>query len=159
MLPRPSEIIALKAQEYGIPVLLLNQNENITEIGDFVFRNFVTKSEQARALAKFAVENLGIRRFGFLYPKHNYGIEFIESLWDELLKYPDIEVRGSESYESDANDFSEPIKKLVGLHNLNFRESEICTGEPLEAEPGHQHPRIPGIPPTNAMRRKNFHRW
>jgi branched-chain amino acid transport system substrate-binding protein len=132
MLARPSEIAALKAQEYGVPVILLNQNEGITEIGDYVFRNFITKSTQTKALAKFAVENLKIKRFAFLYPRHSFGIDFMNSFWDEIAAYPDVSVRGAESYDSSANDFSEPIKKLVGLDNLSFRENEICTKEEMD---------------------------
>ena len=126
MLTKPAETVALKAQEYGIPIILLNQSENLTEIGDYVFRNFITKAEQAKKLAKFAVENMGIKRFAFLYPQHNYGSDFMNAFWDELANYHGTEVRGAESYESKTNDFSEPIKKLTGLYNLSDRASEIC---------------------------------
>jgi len=127
MLAKPSEIVALRAQEYGVPIILLNQAERITEIGDFVFRNFIVKSEQVKTLVKFAVEGLGIKRFSFLYPSHNYGMDFINAFWDELSNYSDTEVRGAESYDPKANDFSDEIKKLVGLSNLNYRLGEICS--------------------------------
>jgi len=126
MLAKTSEVAALKAQQYGVPVILLNQNENIVEIGNFVFRNFISKNLQARTLAKFTVEKLGIRRFAFLYPLHKYGRSFVSAFWDELEKYDGVEIRGVQSYEPTSNDFSKPIKKLVGLDNLSLRRDEIC---------------------------------
>jgi len=113
MLSKTSEVVALKAQKYHIPIILLNQNEDIIEIGKYVFRNFISKNQQARTLAKFAVENLKIRRFAFLYPLHKYGTSFTGAFWDELEKYKDVEIRGVQSYEPGSNDFSKPIKKLV----------------------------------------------
>jgi len=132
MLTKTSEAVALKAQEYGTPIILLNQSENITEIGDYVFRNFITKSEQTKILAKFTVEELGIKRFAFLYPRHNYGIAFVNSFWNELEKYPEVEVRGSQSYDPTTDDFSKPIKRLFGLSNLKFRKDEICRKDFLD---------------------------
>jgi ABC-type branched-subunit amino acid transport system substrate-binding protein len=145
MLIKPTETAALRAQDYQIPVILLNQSEDITQIGDFVFRNFITKDSQAKRLASFAVNDLGIKRFAFLFPLHNYGIAFTNAFWEELDKYPEVEVRGAESYKPGLNDFGEPIKKLVGLYKLKYRESEIFNhdgsrkielGE--ESDPGEQ---------------------
>lgn len=110
-----SEIAARKAQEMGIPIITLTQKDNIPEIGDKVFRNFLTPKMQVQALTSFAVESLGLFRFAILYPEETYGLTFMNLFWDQLLEAGG-QVVAVESYKPDQTDFSESIKKLVGLY-------------------------------------------
>jgi len=110
-----SEIAARKAQEMGIPIITLTQKDNIAEIGDKVFRNFITPKMQVQALTSFSVESLGLRRFAILYPEETYGITFMNLFWDQLLEEGG-QVVAVESYKPDQTDFSDSIKKLAGLY-------------------------------------------
>jgi len=110
-----SEIAAREAQEMGIPIITLTQKDNIPEIGDKVFRNFITPKMQVQTLTSFSVESLGLFRFAILYPEETYGITFMNLFWDQLLEAGG-EVVAVESYKPDQTDFSDSIKKLVGLY-------------------------------------------
>jgi branched-chain amino acid transport system substrate-binding protein len=109
-----SEIAAREAQQMGIPIITLTQKGNIPEIGDKVFRNFITPKMQVQTLTSFTVESLGLYRFAILYPEETYGTTFMNLFWDQLLESGG-QVVAVESYKPDQTDFSDSIKKLVGL--------------------------------------------
>jgi branched-chain amino acid transport system substrate-binding protein len=110
-----SEIAAREAQKMGIPIITFTQKDNIPEIGDKVFRNFITPQMQVQAIASFTVETLGLYRYAILYPDETYGITFMNLFWDELLKLGG-KVVGVEAYNPQNTDFTDPIKKLIGLY-------------------------------------------
>jgi branched-chain amino acid transport system substrate-binding protein len=110
-----AEPAAQEAQNNGVPIITLTQKENITSIGDWVFRNFFTPVEQVKALVSYVVEELNLNRFAILYPDENYGRTFMNLFWDEVIAFGG-RVTGVESYNSAHTDFSDSIKKLVGLY-------------------------------------------
>jgi branched-chain amino acid transport system substrate-binding protein len=110
-----AEAAAREAQKFGIPIITLTQKDNIPEIGDKVFRNFITPKMQVQALASFTIDSLGLDRFAILYPDETYGVTFMNLFWDELLELGG-QVVGVESYNPKQTDFTDSIKKLVGLY-------------------------------------------
>ncbi|MEE8430257.1 MAG: penicillin-binding protein activator [Candidatus Desulfatibia sp.] len=110
-----AETAGVEAQHSGIPIVTLTQKEGITQIGDYVFRNFFTPAMQVKTIVSFAVESLGLQRFAILYPDENYGTTFMNLFWDEVLAHRG-RIVGVESYNSTHTDFADPIKKLVGLY-------------------------------------------
>ena len=127
---------AREAQHYGIPMITLTQKDNIPEIGEYVFRNFITPGMQVKALVSYAVEELGLKSFAILYPDEKYGKTFMNLFWDEVIAH-DGKVVGAESYRPDGTDFADPIKKLVGLYyevpeelkNIDATANENKTGK------------------------------
>ncbi len=110
-----SEIAGREAQQMGIPIITFTQKDNIPEIGDKVFRNFITPDMQMEAIASFTVQSLGLRRFAILYPDETYGLTHMNLFWDKLLEMGG-KVVGVESYKPNQTDFMAPIKKLVGIY-------------------------------------------
>lgn len=110
-----AEPAAREAQDNGVPIITLTQRDNITSIGDWVFRNFITPVAQVKALVSYAVQDLNLTRFAILYPDENYGKTFMNLFWDEVIAFGG-RVTGVESYNSAHTDFSDSIKKLVGLY-------------------------------------------
>lgn len=110
-----AEPAARVAQERHLPIITFTQKENITDIGDFVFRNFFTPGMQVQAIVAHAVEKLGARRFAILYPDEKYGRTFMTLFWDEVIRQ-NGQVVAVESYNIKTTDFAKPIKKLVGLY-------------------------------------------
>ncbi|MBW2702441.1 MAG: penicillin-binding protein activator [Deltaproteobacteria bacterium] len=111
---------AVKAQELEVPILTLSARPKITDVGSFVFRSFLTLEMQARLLVGFAMEKLGVKRFGLLYPNDKYGVGFVNAFWDEVSRRKG-EVRAAERYEPDSKNFAAPIKKMVGRYTLRDR--------------------------------------
>jgi len=110
-----AESAATAAQNKGIPIITLTQKDNITRIGDYVFRNFFTPGKQVETLVSFVVDTLGVKRFAILYPDEKYGTTFMNLFWDQVIAHGGSVV-GVESYNPTYTDFADPIKKLVGLY-------------------------------------------
>ena len=135
-----SETAAVKAQELEVPIVTLTQKPNVTETGDYVFRNFVTLSLQVEAVLDYAVDDLGLQRFAILYPDEPYGVSFMNTFWDALISRGG-EVTAIESYGPEQTDFGDPVKRLVGLYypRQERTEEEILAEEEawnLFAAPG-----------------------
>ncbi len=110
-----AETAAEEAQNLWVPIITLTQKKGIEEIGNFVFRSFLSNEEQTRTLVEYAVLGLGYRRFAILYPNDSYGARLTHLFWDEVDRLG-AEVRGVETYEPSQTDFADQIKKLVGLY-------------------------------------------
>ena len=106
---------AKAAQNYRIPIITLTQKDNIPELGEYVFRNFITPGMQVKAIVSYAAEKLGLKSYAILYPDEKYGETFMNLFWDEVIAH-EGKVVGVESYRPDGTDFADPIKKLVGLY-------------------------------------------
>ncbi len=110
-----AEVAAAVAQANGIPIITLTQKDNITLIGDYVFRNFITPEMQVKAIADYTTTSLGLNRFAILYPDETYGITFMNLFWDRVIENGG-KIVGAEAYNPQHTDFAGPIKKLVGLY-------------------------------------------
>ncbi|MBC8458193.1 MAG: penicillin-binding protein activator, partial [Deltaproteobacteria bacterium] len=106
---------AKKAQRLGVPIITLTQKEGIMEEGDMVFRNFLTPSQEVKRLLNTAIVEMGIKRFGVLYPDNSYG-RFFMNLFRDKLEEMGAKVTAIESYNPDDTDFANPIKKMIGLY-------------------------------------------
>lgn len=102
------------AQSRGIPIMTLTQREGVADLGDFVFRNFITPRMQAESLVGHAIHVLGARRFAILFPEDTYGRVFMNLFWDEVIRQG-ATVAAVASYDTEKTDFADSIKKTVGL--------------------------------------------
>jgi branched-chain amino acid transport system substrate-binding protein len=107
--------VAEKAQEAGVPVITLTQKEGITEIGDMVFRNFLTPAKEVKRLLDAAMGEMDMKRFGILYPENTYGRFFMDLFWNGVEEMGGT-ITSVESYDPDETDFADPIKKMTGLY-------------------------------------------
>jgi len=110
------EAAALEAQEKRIPIITLSQKDNITEIGNYVFRNFITPKMQVEAIVSYAIDVLGLSRFAILYPDDKYGTRFMTLFQDKVMAYGG-DVVAVEPYDPNQTDFAEPIKNLSEFQN------------------------------------------
>jgi len=116
---------AKKAQAGGVPIIVLSQKENITDTGDFVFRNFLTPGMQVKSLVEYAMHKKGISRFAVLYPNENYGKTFT-ALFTSEVQANGGKVLRSESYDPALTDFTDSIKKLPTVYSLSPNEAKIA---------------------------------
>ncbi|MCC6332637.1 MAG: penicillin-binding protein activator [Myxococcales bacterium] len=115
---------ALVAEELQVPLLTMSRAPQVTDIGPYVFRTMVTNSQQAQALAEYAVGTLGFKSFAVLYPNTPFGVELTNEFWDAIQKRGG-EIRGVESYDHDQKTFTEEAQKLVGRYYLEDRYDYI----------------------------------
>ena len=141
---RTSMAVAGKADELGVPIIALTQKQGITEQGEMVFRNFLTPSQEIKRLVHAATEELGIKRFGILYPDNSYGHFFMNLFWD-MLEEMGGAVTAVESYNPDETDFAGQIKRMTGLYfprpeSLVKRLREMWPPEQEESEIFQEEP-------------------
>ncbi len=128
---------AREAQTLGVPMIALTQREGITEVGDMIFRNFLTPKREVRILVRTAIKEMGKKRFAILYPENPYGRFFMNLFWDALDEMGGT-VTAVESYNPDDTNFPNEIKKLTGLYyprpaSLIRRLEEMRTPEEDES--------------------------
>jgi len=123
-----AEFAATRAEELALPMLTLSQKENLPQIGDHVFRLFLTPEAQARAIAEYAVQILGFTRLAILHPEDDYGKKMRDVFWDEINRLQ-AEVVGVQPYPSNTTDFSQQIQKLAGLEKV---ERKVEAGHAVE---------------------------
>ena len=115
LVSKPAAAASQKAEELGVPMITLTQREGITAEGNMVFRNFLTPSREMRTLLQRVMYEMGLGRFGILYPDNRYGHFFMNLFWDELESRGGY-VTAVESYDPEETDFAAQIKKMVGLY-------------------------------------------
>ncbi len=125
-----AEAAAARAQLERLPLLTLSQRDGLAETGSYVFRNSLTSALQARTLARYAVEERGLRTFAVLAPDNRLGEDMSKRFRDE------IESRGGElvavrRYAPQATDFRRQILLLKGKNpDAPQQTAEDEDGEP-----------------------------
>ena len=105
-----SRVVAGRAQQLGVPIILLSVKEGMAGTGSNVFRGFPSNSSEVKALLD-AASRMGGTAYAIMYPEDGYGRAmrraFIEKLADIGVK-PAAEV----GYSPDDTDFIEEASEL-----------------------------------------------
>ena len=109
-----SESAAKEAQERKIPILTLSQRPGIPQIGDYVFRHFLTPQMLVENIISCAIHKFGADRFAILYPDEIYGNTFME-IFRNTAESRGVNVVSIASYAPKQTDFSLPIKQLAKI--------------------------------------------
>jgi ABC-type branched-subunit amino acid transport system substrate-binding protein len=112
-----TEAAAAVAEENELPVMTLSRREEIAVGREHVFPLALAPRVEAELVAEYATATLGLRRFALLYPADAYGVAVRAAFWDAVV------ARGGEvvavvGYPPDTQDFSTPIRRLVGFDLL-----------------------------------------
>ena len=109
-----------EAQKLKIPIITLTEKEGITDIGDYVFRSYMTNPMQIGALVKYAIEDMDLTTFAVLYPDDHYGREMAK-LFREEVRRQGGETRKVKSYDKTQTDFSDEVKEIIGLKGASSK--------------------------------------
>ena len=125
---------AEEAQKLRVPLITLTQKRDIVDIGDYVFRVFLTNRDQAKLLVAYAVAELELHSFGILYPEDNYGRFFRKVFSEELGKLP-VKLMAEVGYDPGTTDFTQPIRNLfvkagIPLPTRSSKEKPISVLSP-----------------------------
>jgi ABC-type branched-subunit amino acid transport system substrate-binding protein/predicted negative regulator of RcsB-dependent stress response len=112
---------AVRAQQIGIPIVSLSATEGITQVGDYVFRDMLTKSAGAKAIAQYAQKKLNAHSFGIIAPDSPYGDEVTRAFWDALDE-GGSEVRAYEHYPQRTTTFKPFVSRMVGRSQQDLDE-------------------------------------
>lgn len=108
-----AEAAAARAQLERLPLLTLSQRSGLAEVGPYVFRTSLTSAMQARSLARYAIEERGLRTFAVLAPDSRLGQEMHKHFVAEVGRLGGTIV-AYRSYGTDATDFRRQILLLKG---------------------------------------------
>ncbi len=113
-----------KADELGVPSVVLSQKSGITDVGPSVFRNSLTSEMQVHHLVHVAMNDLGMKKFAILYPNDPYGVEYANIFWDEVLARGG-QIAAAQPYSEKETDFRGPVQRLVGTYYIEARMEEF----------------------------------
>jgi branched-chain amino acid transport system substrate-binding protein len=104
---------AQEAQRLQIPLIAITQKPDITNVGSYIFRHFITPQNQVATLVDYFINTIGLTEFAVMYPQEPYGVTFLNLFWDAVIAQGG-HVVAAESYDATLTDFAGPIKKLSG---------------------------------------------
>jgi ABC-type branched-subunit amino acid transport system substrate-binding protein len=112
-----ADAAAAAADAAGLPLMTLSRREHLEAGRSSVFPLALSPRIEAELVAEYATATLGLRRFALLYPDDAYGLAVRAAFWDA------VEARGGEvvavvRYAASTQDFSKPIRRLVGYDFL-----------------------------------------
>ncbi|MCX5848515.1 MAG: penicillin-binding protein activator, partial [Deltaproteobacteria bacterium] len=103
---------ASEANKWKVPLILITSKEGVTSAGEYVFQHFLTPTQQIRALAKYAIDDLNCAIFSILYPQDDYGEEMVKIFREEVARIGG-KVEKAIPYSKKQTDFKEEINKLT----------------------------------------------
>ena len=128
-----AESVAKQCSLSGVPNITLSQKDVIDGLGKYVFRMSMTNRGQIKRLVDYSMDELGLTKFGILYPNDNYGQELSRYFWEEVLKRGG-EITAVEYYEPGQPDFRDEVRKLLGMYYVASRLPELRELEKQEEE-------------------------
>jgi ABC-type branched-subunit amino acid transport system substrate-binding protein len=114
---------ASKAQELGVPTIMLSQKSSVTQTGDYIFRNGLTSEMQVEHLVDVSMNKLGMKNFAIMFPNDAYGVEFANLFWDEVSAHGGT-ITAAQPYDPKETDFRAPVQRLGGLFYTEDRADE-----------------------------------
>ncbi len=83
---------AQKAQQLGVPMIVLSTDDRLGEMGNFIFRKFASNQSEIEALVRAAGSELQLReisansaRYATLYPENGYG-KLMNRIFEQQLE-------------------------------------------------------------------------
>ena len=139
------EAAAREAQKQSVPLITLTQKQDITAVGSYVFRHFITPQNQVASLVDYLIGHLGLRTFAVLYPKETYGQTFKDLFWDAVVKRGG-QMTALQTYDPRQTDFTDTIKNLVKAGQDHARQSRLqneAANPSMEVQDPAQAPGLP----------------
>ena len=113
------------ADTYRLPIFTPSASSvGLAELSPYIFRNVVTRELQAKYIAKYAVNTLGLYRFVIFYPLEAYGLELKDSFIEEIESLGG-EVVSIVSYERSQSDFKKQIIEMGGIDDDKLKSLVI----------------------------------
>ena len=122
LLSKGIDQVTSRAETLGIPMVTLTQQPGIT--GEYIISAGLTPKMQAQAVARTAIERLGLKRFAIVAPRDRFGEQYSQSFWDAVESFGG-QVVGMETYSSGETDFRQVVDKLVGTYYKDARSREL----------------------------------
>jgi len=121
---RTALVCAAEANSQGIVLLTPSAlDTKLTETGPYVFRATLTQEQQAKSMARFAIEVQDFERFGILTPESAYGRNLSAAFAAEVTALGGTVVVESH-YPPQITDFNEAIVAVGGANISAYKEAD-----------------------------------
>lgn len=122
LLSKGIDQVTARAEELGVPLVSLARHVGVQS--DYIFQGGLTLRLQAREIARFAIEKLGLKRLAVMYPRDKVGEDAMQKFWDSTEALGGTIV-GAESYNPGETDFRQAVDRLSGLYYTDARSREL----------------------------------
>lgn len=123
LLSKGADQVAKRAEELGVPLISLSRHAD-ENTDNYAVQGGLTLQLQAYAMARYAIQSLGLQRFAIVAPRNKVGQETARYFWDAVESMGG-QITGSEQYAPDETDFREVVDKLSGLYYTDARQKEL----------------------------------
>lgn len=113
LLADESEGAASAAEAASLPLLTLSTKEGVAGQSQHVYRFGATPRAEAEALAQYAIQVQGLKRFAVLYPEDNYG-RGLRDLFVQAVQNRGATVVKTLGYDSEERDLAVSVQELLG---------------------------------------------
>ena len=122
-------------RELDIPVLTLNQSENMTSHTENLFQFGLAPEDEARQVAELAIMQNKLRAAVF-FPDSDWG-KRLNKAFIEHYEYLGGTVLASSDYATNTNDYRRPIRALFNLDQSDIRRRKVedTIGKRTQSEP------------------------
>jgi branched-chain amino acid transport system substrate-binding protein len=114
LLSKTALYTAPRADQAGMPMLTITQKTGVPQMGRHVFRLFLTPKAQAEAVARYAIQVLGMTRLAILHPNDAYGNTMRDFFRNEVQRMGG-QIVAVDGYDPKGTEFSANIQKLAGV--------------------------------------------
>ena len=115
--------VAALANEHHITMICpASSRDGLSTFGPYIFSNSMTNEMQGRAIARYAVDHLGFKKFAILSPDDSYG----QTLADAFEKSVDATgntVTAWETYPKGSTDYKQQLLDLGGQDPESFKDN------------------------------------
>lgn len=128
VLPSEYSVVGTLANQAKITVICPSApRDGFSTLGPYLFSNSMTNEMQGRAMAKYAIEHLGFKRFGILAPddseSNSYGSTLAQSFAD-AVKAAGATVCSFQTYPPNSTDFRDQLVALGGQDPGAVKDSD-----------------------------------
>jgi ABC-type branched-subunit amino acid transport system substrate-binding protein len=128
VLPTEFSVVGPMANQAKIALICPSDpRDGLSTLGPYLFSNSMTNEMQGRAMAKYAIKNLGFKRFGILAPddsdSNNYGNTLAQAFSD-AVKADGGTIASIQTYPSNSTDFREQLVALGGQDPNAVKEGD-----------------------------------
>ena len=150
LLSREIQEVANLADEFEVPIVTPSATLlNMRQFGMYWFSTALTSSLQAYELVKYAMTELGYKRFCVIFPQSAYGREFSQ-LFSHAVESAGGEIIAIESYTEDQTDIADQILRLkekdLTLHGSTETVKTSKGGKRIIYTPGFDAVFLPSQP-------------
>jgi len=109
------EEVCKRAQSLSVPIVVLTSKPHIPDIGNYVFRDFITPKIQVKNLVNYVFNKLNLSSFVILSPESDYGEAFSEAFKETVFTYGGKIVKEM-TYLLNTKDFRPQIRDIAESH-------------------------------------------